>query len=392
MTKEMIPIKYFKDYIFFYFSGLTTNVRSKNIIYHDKTNCLVMLGSDQQLQFFDPIEQRQKFALEAITENVILGERTNKVRHSILELFDMNSDWIATIEKRWDNVYNMKLWKFHENNFILNTAIRDVHASEVKSIKFISREMVLTCGTDGIARLWKFIEQSWILLKAFNYLKLIPICGISSHDNTVLAISYGPVVIIYNLKTLEILSTLVSKNIQDPCTTLTFGLGQHASKLLCATSKGVFIWDLLSLRLIGQMDTEQSLVYSNEKQLILFSKDGLFKIEPSLKSVKISLINDQVNGLTLDQRNQRLYYVDSSNSMKNVLKYISLSKDSEMINQTKPEEEIVPGLGLRFNQLTVNNLNEDIFYARNEAQIVPDMITQKVSNCSEMIIKRMLPR
>ena len=108
--------------------------------------------------------------------------------------------------------------------------------------------------------------------------------------------------------------------------------------------------------------------------------------------MKISLINDQVNGLTIDQRNQRLYYLDASNSMKNVLKYISLSKHSEIIKQTKTEEEIVPGLGFHFNQLTVNNLNEDIFYARNEAQIVPDMITQKVSNCSEMIIKQMLPR
>ena len=94
----------------------------------------------------------------------------------------------------------------------------------------------------------------------------------------------------------------------------------------------------------------------------------------------------------MDQRNQRLYYLDASNIMKNVLKYISFSKDSEMIKQTAPEEEIVPGLGFHFNQLTVNNLNEDIFYARNEAQIVPDMITQKVSNCSGMILRHVLPR
>ena len=34
---------------------------------------------------------------------------------------------------------------------------------------------------------------------------------------------------------------------------------------------------------------------------------------------------------------------------------------------------------------------KDIFHAKVEAPVLPEMITQKVSNCSEIIIKRMLP-
>ena len=72
----------------------TTN----SLLHHSPTNCLVVLGSgQQQLQFFDPIERRQKLALEAISENIILGERTNKVKKSQLELFDISDQWIATI-------------------------------------------------------------------------------------------------------------------------------------------------------------------------------------------------------------------------------------------------------------------------------------------------------
>ena len=61
-------------------------------------NCLVVLGSSQQqLQFFDPIERRQKLALEATSENIILGERKNNVKKSHLELFDISNQWMATI-------------------------------------------------------------------------------------------------------------------------------------------------------------------------------------------------------------------------------------------------------------------------------------------------------
>ena len=59
-----------------------------------------------------------------------------------------------------------------------------------------------------------FSDNAWILLKALNYLKLNPICGVTSKDNTVLAISYGQVVVLYDLNDLKMMSALVSKHIQ----------------------------------------------------------------------------------------------------------------------------------------------------------------------------------
>ena len=61
---------------------------------------------------------------------------------------------------------------------------------------------------------YKFSDNAWILLKALNYLKLNPICGVTSKDNTVLAISYGQVVVLYDLNDLKMMSALVSKHIQ----------------------------------------------------------------------------------------------------------------------------------------------------------------------------------
>ena len=61
------------------------------------------------------------------------------------------------LEKHWDGIYIMKLWEFQDNNFSLNTAIRDVHVSKVSYVKFVSKDLILTCGADGFARLWKYL-------------------------------------------------------------------------------------------------------------------------------------------------------------------------------------------------------------------------------------------
>ena len=171
--------------------------------------------------------------------------------------------------------------------------------------------------------------------------------------------------------------------------------------MLSANVKGVFIWDLLSLRLIGQFQTENSKLYAKQEkeELILSCKDGLFDIDGTLNTVKICSVNGHLNGMAVDSRNQRLYYMDTeTKSDRNVLKYARLSSDVEINQPILSNQNVkdvdkasVYELGVHLNQLSVN-ISEDIFYARVEAPIVPDMITAKVSNCSEMIIKRMLPR
>ena len=69
-----------------------------------------------------------------------------------------------SVEKHWDCVYIMKLWEFQDNNFSLNTAIRDVHMSKVSHVKFVSKDLILTCGSDGFARLWKHLGGYYIYM------------------------------------------------------------------------------------------------------------------------------------------------------------------------------------------------------------------------------------
>ena len=159
-----------------------------------------------------------------------------------------------------------------------------------------------------------------------------------------------------------------------------------------ANIKGVFIWDMITLRLIALLNVEKANLHLNDDLLILTTKDGIYKIDPTLSSKKIASGLDESKGLAYDKRNQRLYFVSVANS-NNVLKYLSLNKVENPV-KVKPElndeEDDFGALGIKLNQLNVN-VTEDIFHAKVEAPVLPEMITQKVSNCSEMIIKRMLP-
>ena len=56
--------------------GFSTLATSNRMIWHQDSTSLVLIGpTKHHLQFFDPLERRQKFALEIISQNIILGER-----------------------------------------------------------------------------------------------------------------------------------------------------------------------------------------------------------------------------------------------------------------------------------------------------------------------------
>ena len=75
--------------------------------------------------------------------------------------------------------------------------------------------------------------------------------------------------------------------------------------MLSANVKGVFIWDLLSLRLIGQFQTENSKLYAKQEkeELILSCKDGLFDIDGTLMVARGA---GKTVGLPRIQRGDRL--------------------------------------------------------------------------------------
>jgi WD40 repeat protein len=374
----------------------------KKMVWHASTGCLVLIGTNQQIQFFDPLERCQKFALEAIGQNIILGERDQKVATSHLTSFDMSQSgtWLVTVEKNWDQGNVLRLWTFKDNQFNLNTRINEAHSSdEVTFVQFVPMMKnlgLLTCGLDKSAKLWQLDEETerWQPVKTFNYLGLNPTCGTCSPDGTVLVIAFGPILVLYDTKTLEILTTLALEDIRDPYTSLAFGLGPKSSLLIGANKMGLFMWNLLNNTLQAKLTAEDASIFtSSKKHLILKSQKGIFALDQTMKSSLVSQLSHDHMGLVLDSYHDRLYFVDTSKKSQSVLKFLSLRPKQQKIPSRKgsPPEDSLHSSGLdAFSKLSVK-VNEDIYYARMGPAITGDIIKQKVSNCSESIIKKVLP-
>ena len=131
------------------------------------------------------------------------------------------------MEKTWDKQHVLKLWQFKsdDNHREIQLKAKFNNVNSATKIKFIQDWALLTISAqDKCVQLWVRYENQdkWHLAKVFKHLNKIPIDGTSTIDETLLAIAYEDLVILYDMGTLEPLSYLGSKHVQKPYTSLTF--------------------------------------------------------------------------------------------------------------------------------------------------------------------------
>ena len=86
---------------------------------------------------------------------------------------------------------------------------------------------------------------------------------------------------------------------------------------------------------------ENSKLLAEQEELILSCKNGLFKIDGTLNAIKLCSASENINGMAVDSRNQRLYYMDAGTGTdRNVLKYARLSSTSEISHMTSNNQNI----------------------------------------------------
>lgn len=161
--------------------------------------------------------------------NLICSFLTDKIPINELVDFDLisGSSWIATLEKTWDKQNSLKFWQFKSDNnhreILLKAKFHNVNGAT--KIKFIQDWALLTFSAqDKCVQLWVRYENQdkWHLAKVFKHLNKIPIDAASTKDETLLAIAFEDLVILYDMGTLEPLSYLGSKHVDQPYTSLTF--------------------------------------------------------------------------------------------------------------------------------------------------------------------------
>ena len=137
------------------------------------------------------------------------------------------SPWIATLENAWDNQHYLKFWRFksddNQREIKMMAKFNIFHGAT--KIKFIQDWALLVFSPqDKFVQLWVRYENQdkWHLAKVFKHLNKTPIDGASTKDETLLAIAFEDLVILYDMGSLEPLSYLGSKHVQNPYLNLKF--------------------------------------------------------------------------------------------------------------------------------------------------------------------------
>ena len=372
--------------------GLSANEVTK-LKWHSNSGCLVLISSDHHLQFFNPLHSTQKHSLEIVSQNVVLGEREGeeKTPNTKIVDFDLMESWLATIEQSWDGKFVLKIWKSFENFTKIEkfATFNEVHEDDITFMKFIEiqddKVGILTCSKDKTAKLWVYEDEKWFPSKIFKHAALVPECGSQSYDGSILAIAFGSLIALYDLTDLSLMTILHSNLIEEPLHSLHFGQGFRSRLLFSANAQGVFVWDLISMGLVGKFKGENASIFFNKDQLIVKNSNGVFALDANLTSTKLSpgLVDAQAIAMAQD----RVYFKEGKQ-----LKFIKTRtvQDKIIDDSSVVKDKIAETLRSQLNQLKVT-VDEDIYNARKEAPVDPESITRKVSLCSESIIKRVLP-
>lgn len=354
---------------------------------------LVLISSDHHLQFFNPLYSTQKHSLEVVSQNVVLGEREGeeKTPNTKIVDFDLMESWLATIEQCWDGKFVLKIWNSFENFAKIEkvATFNEVHDDDITFMKFIAiqgdKVGILTCSKDKTAKLWVYEDEQWFPSKIFRHAALVPESGSQSTDGSVLAIAFGSLIALYDLTDLSLMTILHSNHVEEPYNSLHFGQGFRSRLLFSANDQGVFVWDLISMGLVGKFKGENASIFSDKDQIIVKNSDGVFALDANLTSTKLSpgLVNAQAIATAQD----RVYFKEGKQ-----LKFIRtrIVQDKIIDDKAGAKDKIAETLRSQLNQLKVT-VDEDIYNARKEAPVDPESITKKLSLCSESIIKRVLP-
>lgn len=383
--------------------GLTKRLPDK-MFWHQATQCLVLAGGNQHIQFFDPVERTQKFAVDVIGQNVVLGERDVPVALSQVALYALSGcgQWLAVVEQHWDRGHSLKFWDFSHNKFDLNTKINDAHEGDITNVQFVtlaghgsSSLGLVSCGQDAKAKLWQLNYETshWELLRTFTHHDSQATCAASSRDGSVLAIAFASTLTLWDTYALSLLTTLgVGGSAKELLySSIAFGHGVQSQTLLATTQSNVQAWDLLSNQLKCQLplDNPKLLLTSGKQLSIMYGQGTISKLDNQTLKPQVVASKDYFKAVTFSPTGDKLYGIIGHNDHFS-LNCLSL-KGKTTLTATQASEKESSVTALFTSTGLKATVEPDIFYAREGPTITPDMIADKMSLSSTSILKRALP-
>ncbi|KAI5124094.1 hypothetical protein M0805_000908 [Coniferiporia weirii] len=234
---------------------------------HVKTATLVLPASHpSSLQIYSPGTASLVSELEVSPSNRVSRRDEKQVESLRVDFVAINSsgDWMATIDKRENDegfsaeVY-MKIWKWEESTWILNTRIDRPHGQKaVVAMDFSPRvdeedHFLMTVGQDGNIKMWsiRFIatkggnsEEFWISRSRFSFRSELPTDAQWSPDGSLLAVCFAHQIALYDPYSNALLDSLITSEIRKP-ESIRF-VGRSGRYLLASGRNHAVLWDLVT--------------------------------------------------------------------------------------------------------------------------------------------------
>ncbi|CAL1695057.1 unnamed protein product [Somion occarium] len=236
---------------------------------HPQTSTLILPSSHpSSLQTYAPSSSKLLSELEVSPSNRVSRRDEKALEPSRVEraVISESGKWMATLDARESDdvskgeIY-LKIWSWERGTgfWSLNTRIDRPHGlKKVTSVAFrpgssIGGLQLATTGEDGNIKLWRVrsvknkhgeVEEYWVTRATLRFRSDIPSHATWSSDGSILAVSLGPHVALYDPESTVLIRTLTSPE----CTVVTSAsfVGRGSRYLAVSGHRDLVLWDLVS--------------------------------------------------------------------------------------------------------------------------------------------------
>ncbi|KZT30806.1 WD40 repeat-like protein [Neolentinus lepideus HHB14362 ss-1] len=240
---------------------------SAPLAYHNQSASLMLPSSHpSSLQAYSPSQHQILLELEVSPSNRVSRRDEKRIEPSrVLSIAIARTGvWMATLDNRdGDDTFHreiyLKLWHWNARTaaWSLNTRIDRPHGEAmVNTVVFspdTSRPLLVTAGDDGKVKVWDTRtntgkngerEEFWVARSSFHYRSELPKHASWSPDGSLLVISFGAYVVLYDPTTCLVHCVLSSSHCKSASSA--HFLGTEGRYLAVVGTYDVLIWNLIT--------------------------------------------------------------------------------------------------------------------------------------------------
>lgn len=276
------------------------------IIWDPRTGCVILNGRPGHLQFYNPQDSSLLYNLDIANQNYLSQERDKVIVNTEITKAAVSYDgkWMVTVEMRKDQEtcieLLLKFWqyKFNSRQYSLNTCVQLPHTGEITAVRFQPQSgeeqdkqyLLMTTGVDRKFRLWSPVESDSIYregviwkCESTGFYRDLPAGAASfSSDGSLLGVTFGPTLTIWDAEINQLKSTLTrDRNILR---FVEFGQKDCCHLVVSANSTQLNVWSILTLTVVWSVPLRVSLLTADLKSSFMaaFTEDNkLFVFTPS---------------------------------------------------------------------------------------------------------------